>query len=255
MDRFFEVIEKYKFAVMGTVMFHVLIFFTFNLTTCEDQFGDTEEITEADVPLEEIEFDEEMMKLLEIDPAEQVIPQEVMNMAADENDNRDRSYENFSTQELDEQVEMDAKALEKKYFEEWAATHPDSDPSEFASLEKENEDENKNKNDNSIKKTIDSDGGNAYAGQVMVSFNLKGRKAHDLPVPGYTCNGSGKVVIQVKVDKNGDVKETSFLSGASPGATECMVSKAKRYAKKSRFNYSGSASTQTGTITYVFKGQ
>ena len=88
----------------------------------------------------------------------------------------------------------------------------------------------------------------------MVSFNLSGRDAYSLPVPGYTCNGSGKVVIQIKVSASGDINETKFLPGKSPGATECMVSKAKRYAKKSRFNMGGSG-IQTGTITYTFKGQ
>ncbi|MBN4077516.1 hypothetical protein JYT25_00020 [bacterium AH-315-C20] len=239
---------------MGTVLFHVAIFLCTNFSTIDSSYNIGEEITEVDMPLDEIEFDEEMMKLLELSD-KQLPPQEIRNMAVDENDNRERSYEDFSTQELDEQVEMDAKALEKQYFEEWAATHPNEDPSKFADIQKEKEDK-KNERDKNPSNNIDSDGGKAFAGQVMVSFNLKGRDAYNLPVPGYTCNGSGKVVIQIKVDKNGDIRETSFLPSRSPGATSCMVNKAKRYAKKSRFNFSSSVSgTQTGTITYQFKGQ
>lgn len=255
MDNLLHYIERYKFAIIGTALFHVAIFLCTNFTTIESAYFVQEEITEADIPMDEIELDDEMMKLLELENPSISEPKEVMNMAADENDSREKSYEDFSTQELDQQVEMDAKELEKQYFEEWAATHPDKSPSDFADVQKEREKEKEKQRNNSPSKNIDTGGSNAYAGQVMVSFNLPGRDAYSLPVPGYTCNGSGKVVIQVKVDGNGDVKEAQFLSGKSPGATECMVNRAKRYAKKSRFNMGGSGSSATGTITYTFKGQ
>ena len=254
MKDFFDYIERYKFAIIGSVSIHLVIFLFMNFTTIDSAYNVQEEITEAEIPIDEIEFDEEMMKLLDLDKTDQTIPQEVMNMAADENDSRNKSYEDFSTQELDEMVEQDAKALEKQYFEEWAATHPDKSPSDFADIQKEKEKEKEKQRNNSPSDNIDSDGSNAVAGPVMISFNLPGRDAYNLPNPGYTCKGSGKVVIQVKVATNGDVKETSYLSGKSRGATECMVNKAKHYAKKSKFNMGGNG-IATGTITYTFKGQ
>jgi hypothetical protein len=250
-DRIFDYIEKYKFAIVGTVLFHVAIFLCTNFTTIDRPFNVSEEITEAEIPLDEIEFDEEMMKLLEINN-KQAPAQEILNMAADENDSRNKSYEDFSTQELDQQVEMDAKALEEQYFKEWAETHPDQNRSDFADIQKEKE--NERERNKTPSNNIDNKGGNAYAGQVMVSFNLKGRDAYSLPVPGYTCNGSGTVTIQIKVDTDGEIRESSFIQSRSPGATTCMVNKAKDYARKSRFNMGGSG-VQTGTITYQFKGQ
>jgi len=87
----------------------------------------------------------------------------------------------------------------------------------------------------------------------MVSFDLDNRKAHSLPRPGYTCNSSGTVVVNIKVDKSGEVKSADFNSALSSSADECMVEKAIRYAKKSRFNLnSNSPMLQSGTITYKF---
>jgi hypothetical protein len=102
---------------------------------------------------------------------------------------------------------------------------------------------------------VSSGGANQYAGEVMISYNLKDRKAYKLPNPGYTCNGSGVVVITIKVDKSGEVKLANFNAEKSSGATECMINRALTYAKKSRFDYAANAGIQTGTITYKFLGK
>lgn len=256
MDKFLDFIERHKFAIIGTVLFHVVFFMSTNFVTVQRPFHVEEEITEVEIETDAIELDEELLEMLnrqnEMNHSEQLY-----NLAADENDTRERSYENFSTQELDQQVENEARDLERQYFEEWASTHPDSEGANNDSgTPEDNERENTSRNNDRGPGNVDNEGGNAFAGQVMVSFSLKDRKAHSLEIPGYTCNGSGTVVIDIKVDKAGNVKNTEFNSSLSKGATECMVEKAKRYAKRARFNYSESASGMaSGTITYKFQGQ
>jgi hypothetical protein len=202
------------------------------------------------IPLDDIEFDPEIMKMMDLDKTQP--SEEIYNLAADQNDTREKSYDDFSTQEIDDQVEFDAKQLEQQYFDEWAATHDKGDNGSTADIELDKDKNNKNPNEIN-NSNIKTDGSNAFAGSVMVSFNLKDRKAHSLPKPGYTCNSSGTVVIDIKVDKNGGMRTATYNPSKSRGADECMISKALKYARKSRFNLSNSApSTQSGSITYKF---
>lgn len=256
MDKLFIYIEKYKWAILGTVIFHFFFFMSSNFVTLDRPFPLKEDITQVALEDEEIELDEEMMEMLEIlRNQENQENQELYNLAADQNDTRKKSYENYSAQDIDQQVMNEAKELEKQFFEEWASTHPNEAAAVRSQVKKEDENK-KTKTDAPIKNNIDNTGQNAFAGTVMVSFNLANRKAFELNNPGYTCNGSGTVVIDIKVDKSGYVKEVSYNSSLSVYATECMIEKSKVYAKKSRFNLSADASgTQSGTITYKFKGQ
>jgi hypothetical protein len=253
-EKLFTYIERFKFAIIGTVLFHVIIFLTTNFTTVDRPYNIQEEIVEADViEIDEFEIDEEMLEMLK--NQEKLTSEEIYNMVRDQNDQREKSYENFSSREIDEQVLNEAKELEQKYFDEWAKQHPEgaNQSSERPKLEEKPKENTKNKPNNSVSS---GSGENAFAGKVMVDYNLKDRKEHAIDIPGYTCNGSGTVVIDIKVDKNGNVKDASFNSNLSSNATECMIERAKTYAQRARFNYSSAASnSQNGTITYKFIGQ
>jgi hypothetical protein len=246
MDRFLDNIEKYKFAIIGTLVIHILVFFFSIFTTVKNVGFITPPEVEIEIPLDDIEFEPEIAEILDLDK-EKLPAQEVSNLAADANDIRDKSYEDYSTnpQDLSEESMLSAKELEAKYFEEAAAKNDRSNVAD-------NMEEHKLNEKKSDKTNVTTGGENAYAGEVMIKYNLADRKSHSLHNPGYTCNSIGTVVVQIKVDKNGDVKETSFVPGASNGATECMIEKSIRSAKKSRFDYKGGTAMQTGTITYKF---
>ena len=75
-----------------------------------------------------------------------------------------------------------------------------------------------------------------------------------LPIPSYTVQKAGKVVVQITVNRNGKV--TSAIPGA-PGTTvtdRTLYEAAKTAALNAHFNISNSApESQEGTITYIFK--
>lgn len=246
MDQFLDKIEKYKFAIIGTIVIHMLVFFFSLFTTIKNVgFMPPPEIA-VEIPLDDIEFEPEIAEILDLDKEPQPA-QDISNLAADANDNRDKSYDDYSTnaEDLSAESMMSAKELEAKYFEEAAANNDRTDVA--SNMEEHKLNETKSNNDN-----VTTGGQNAYAGEVMIKYNLKGRKSHSLHNPGYTCNSSGTVMIQIKVDKNGDVKDAVFMPSGSSGATECMIQKSIRSAKKSRFDYKAGASMQAGTITYKF---
>ena len=98
--------------------------------------------------------------------------------------------------------------------------------------------------------------GNTKTGNTEGTPNahLAGRQVLGaLPMPSYTVQQAGKVVVTIKVDQYGKVLE------AVPGAQGTTVTDktiweaAKKAALESRFNMSSDAPiVQEGTITYVF---
>ncbi|TQI69601.1 outer membrane biosynthesis protein TonB [Gramella sp. Hel_I_59] len=86
-----------------------------------------------------------------------------------------------------------------------------------------------------------------------ISFSLKGRRAVKIPNPVYTCDVAGKIVINISVDANGYVLDTSLNKGSSTSGNECLVERAMEYAAGARFSKLAGKSEQPGTITYYFR--
>lgn len=254
-----DFIERYKFAILGTVIFHVGIFFYTNFVTIQRPYALLQPELPFEVPLDDVPIDPAIMEMLDMKQQNASLGdqnQQITNTVSDQNDRRDRSYENFSTQEMDAQVMNNAKNLEQQYFDEWASTHTGSQTGKQnsdASMDVNTNRQQQADRNQTYSNQIDTQGSNAAAGDVMASFNLKDRKAHALEKPGYTCNSAGTVTIEIKVGRDGDVQSVTYLPGSSSNATECMIEQSIKYAKRSRFSYSSTApALQTGTITYKF---
>lgn len=101
-----------------------------------------------------------------------------------------------------------------------------------------------------------SDWNRQYEGEVTVTFQLPGRQARFLDVPGYRCQGGGRVVVQVNVNRLGEVLEAKIVSVSDGDLQGCFATSALESAKKSSFfiDPQGEALTQ-GTITYAFVPQ
>ncbi|MFP4557548.1 MAG: cell envelope integrity protein TolA [Bacteroidales bacterium] len=98
--------------------------------------------------------------------------------------------------------------------------------------------------------------GGATSGDDGISFSLKGRDGLSLPQPDYPSQKSGRVVVEVRVNRNGNV--TSVRGGVRGSTTTDseLITAAEKAAKQAKFDVSQDApETQTGTITYVFKLQ
>ena len=89
------------------------------------------------------------------------------------------------------------------------------------------------------------------AGTVTVSYSLNNPVRHHryLDKPAYRCERGGEVVVNITVNRNGDVIAASVASGGD----NCMRETALRSARASKFNIDNSApAKQQGTITYIF---
>ena len=75
-----------------------------------------------------------------------------------------------------------------------------------------------------------------------------------LPTPVYLCEFGGKVVINITVDRNGNVID-AYVNSSSISSNGCLIDSALEYAKASSFNSDNNKPSQLGTITFYFKGK
>jgi TonB family protein len=91
-------------------------------------------------------------------------------------------------------------------------------------------------------------------GNSGVSFDLAGRSILHRPKIDDKSQETGKVVVDITVDKNGNVKSVNAPARGSTTSAPNLVSKAKFAAKQARFSKSPTGvEQQHGTITFIFK--
>jgi hypothetical protein len=256
LNKFLAYIEKHKFAVIGTLIFHVGIFIYLQIKT----FPQDIYYTSASHINTFIEPDEEVIELKpeSIESANQSNNDgEVHNLTKNENDERKSSSTHYSKSSIDKQVEEELKNFEQSSFQEYSSAHPQKSTPQ-TSISKE---QTKPKNQTNKEQLVSGDGINTQIkGVTMVSYKLSNRYPHNnndwyIRNPGYTCESSsnGTVVIDISVNQAGEVTEAKVNYAQTSNANACMLEKARTYALMSRFAYkSGAPASQTGTITYRF---
>lgn len=86
------------------------------------------------------------------------------------------------------------------------------------------------------------------------NYSLAGRSSVALPRPDYKSNDQGTVVVQIWVDRNGNVTRAEYQPKGSNTSNGYLVNQAIAAAKRARFNADPAApEEQKGTITYIFK--
>jgi hypothetical protein len=95
-----------------------------------------------------------------------------------------------------------------------------------------------------------------YKGPTTITYELEGRKIRYYPIPVYTCQGAGKVVVEIYVNQNGEVVSSSVIKEESVTDDDCLYPTAAYYASKTLFNTSGgSPQKQKGRLIYQFQSQ
>jgi len=90
-------------------------------------------------------------------------------------------------------------------------------------------------------------------GSGGIEFSLSGRNPLFLPKPKYEYQAEGKVVVEIRVDRNGNVIYARAGVKGSTTNDENLIKAASEAALKAKFDVKTDAPfTQTGTITYHF---
>lgn len=252
MTDFFDAIDRHKFGLLAALSVYIGLFMYFEMGTYTT-YDHYEPFHEGSY----VDLNEEY---LEVKPDNIEIPADyetgpVSNMAKDANDTREQSWENYSSHQSAQDVEQSVYDLEKQMYQEsGGATERDKITQEMNQREQDKQNQTTTTNT----QQSNNKGDNAFKGKTMVEWSLKGRKPYQdnswyVRNPGYTSYGNGVVLVDIVVNSNGNVTSASYNSSGSRNANQRMIEQALKYAKMSRFNYSGSApGTQKGTITYTF---
>jgi len=256
MNRLLDAIDKYKFGLIAALMTYIFIFMflqmeSYTQYTPIEPFHDGSYVEDpAVIPIKQDNI------LAPVDFGD------VKNMSRDVNDSREKSNDKYYQNKSSDQVMADYKALEQKMYEEAGGDKTRAQIKQEVEARKK-VDEKAAKSNTPTNNTTQKGGNTSYSGNVMVDWELSTRNPHQnnnwyVRNPGYTCGyGSvGRVTILIKVNQSGSVTLATYDASQSSGANSCMIEQALKYAKLSRFDYSGSApSTQPGRITYTFISQ
>lgn len=92
-----------------------------------------------------------------------------------------------------------------------------------------------------------------YSGPSSVFYSLKGRKKLVLPIPVFKCEGSGRVRVEITVNRLGKVIKAVVIEKESDTYDDCLFEAALNAAYRSRFNVdNNSPQKQIGSITFNF---
>ncbi len=218
-----EFIEKHKALIITSMLMGILVLSLYNINMMNKKQEQAEILME--IP-EEFLMDEE-----EEQPEEE-IAQENRQL-----DNARRTHSAFN-EDFEDHKEFEERIKSLTEAEELAKN--EDTPEEEVALE---EDIKKEETKSEPEETNNRNS--------SLTYSLKDRKSIDLPNPVYTCNGSGKVVVKIEVNKNGYVIGTKVDKKNSTTRNECLFDNAMVYARKALFSRS-TIEEQEGSITYYF---
>ena len=93
-----------------------------------------------------------------------------------------------------------------------------------------------------------------FQGATYISYFLEDRYKMKIPIPTYRCETSGKVIVNIVVNRDGLVISQQIKDGSS--IDNCLRNAALKSVKRSKFNQNYDAPLkQRGTITYIFESQ
>lgn len=90
-----------------------------------------------------------------------------------------------------------------------------------------------------------------FSGDSNIEYVLENRYHTKLPIPVYLAQKGGRVVVQITVDRKGNVVSAAIAN--TEGIDDMILSYAKTAALRTKFNADSKApNPQKGTITYRF---
>ncbi|WP_271784348.1 hypothetical protein [Aquimarina algiphila] len=228
-----EFIEKHKALIITSMLMGIVVLSLYNINMINKQKEQSEILME--IPEEFLAEEEEQQ------PEEELIAQEDRQL-----DNTRRTHDAFNEDFEDhDEIEERIKSLTE------AEQASESEETQTNEGEVPIEEEEKKDSDDTKKEEAKSEDEETNNRNSSLTYSLKGRKSVDLPNPVYTCNGSGKVVVKIEVNKNGYVIDTKVDKRKSTTRNECLFDNAMDYARQALFSRSD-IEKQEGSITYYF---
>ncbi len=233
--------DRHKALIITSLLFSILMLGLYNFRLSSNN----DEVSEMLVQLDQLKVEQQVEKAPE-EPEQQQQTQQ-RNVQTHRAYNQDKE-----TREADFNKKLN-DIFEKNSAEQEQSENEDTEGSEGDyAVNRKNSEEKKqaSEGDDSSEEASQKSAAYDYS---SISFSLKGRSAVKIPNPVYTCDTAGKVVVNITVDSNGYVIDTSINSGSSTTTNECLTDRALEYSAGARFSKLAGRNSQPGTITYYFK--
>jgi hypothetical protein len=246
MGKLYNIYKRYIYGVMGTLVFHILLFSVFLLADMERKGTMKEEellIEFPDLPIEPETVEEE---------GEQQESEPLTNEAASPLSETQSSRTNRASNRL----AADDQFFDDDYMREVeAARQLTSDVNQQLSKETVSLDDIKMPVQTTDGMDPDSIENVIYTGESNIVYYLKNRYHRQLPVPVYLAQGGGTVVVDITVDRQGKVVQASPRNNPALRSEQIYIY-AKTAALRTLFNADPDApAPQQGTIHYTFVPQ
>lgn len=238
-----EIYRQNIYGVMGTLVFHILLFGFFMLANVDIKRNITEEqiIIEFPVEIEDIkEIQEDVLN------ENNNSPDNLTNLASNRLSaktqtstvSNDKFFDNNYQDELKEAQNLVAN-VNKQLAKEKVKIEDIKMPVQTVE---------EGKNPDSVKNVI-------YSGESNIVYYLENRYHTSLPIPIYLSQGGGKIIVDIVVDRSGNVVK-AVPRNDNKIKDEMTFIYARVAAERTKFNADQSApDQQKGTIHYNFKSQ
>ena len=242
-----------KKALMGTIMFHLLLLLCFifmglkyqNPPPAEegiainfgfDDFGSGDTEPSISEPTE--------TKVVPVESTDDISTQDVEEVSVVKEKPKETTIKPTETTEVTEDKKEEKVVNTKALYS--GKKENNSTSQGVSSVDGNQGSENGNPDANSY-----TGGGNGYDG---IAFNLGGRTISEVKKPIYDSQAQGKVVVTIRVNQNGKVISANPGAKGSTTTNAYLYSKAKEAALKTTFKPKADApNVQIGTIIYHFK--
>lgn len=249
--------ERTYLAIIAALAIHAIVLYILNTVPHTRHFDVTDftEVNLADFKdfIEE-EAEEETLKSLEEMLAER-IREDVANLVADANVERTSERQTYvspqARDQMAQKVEGELREFERQAFEQMAEQRRQRE------AENQPVDGDDSGDGSSISEELALDKydyyGKSYNGNVTAEYDLPGREARLIHIPGYKCKGGGVVKVNIVVNPAGQVVEAVIDPAASSYIGDCLPTEAVNSAKRSAFFIKSDApKRQSGSITFRF---
>lgn len=242
---------KNRYGLMGTLAFHMVLLIILLLFKLNSpmRFVETEILLAIpDDIVEQIELENKRVEEEIIEKQKEKVSNSVDEMLKSIAVNQDLKTENRkapTANDLDKMIDDIKQELEGYESNDYGLSKKELEAfkRDSANLAKERK----------MQLKADSLENIEYSGLSSVFYSLKGRHKLILPIPVFKCEESGRVRVEITVNRKGKVVKAKVIEKESDSYDDCLFEAALNAAYRSRFNADNSSlQKQVGSITFNF---
>jgi len=250
-DQAKDYLNRNRYGLMGTLAFHmvlVIILLIFKMNS-PMRFVETEILLAIpDDIVEQIEIENKRVEEKKIEVQKDKVSQSVDEMLRSIAVNQD-----LKTNKTQEPSATDLDKMIDDIKQELEGYESENDRGGKSKLEAFKRDSIRLAEEREKLLKADSLKNIEYSGPSSVFYSLKGRHKLVLPIPVFKCEGSGRVRVEITVNRQGKVIKSSVIEKESDTYDDCLFEAALNAAYRSRFNIDNkSPQKQIGSITFNF---